>query len=210
MKPSLGNLLAYSKLIGRKWIFWLFALLDILGLLAQVVFPQLQIPTGPFIALAFIGFFWAGFQVYGDLASRLPSRPIPPPPFELLPLSFEVSLSQEIPKINIWLYISNHQSREIIINSLELTSFNLAGGRTLDVIQHSDEITIPKSQSKSVCCRRTLTDSEIRSISKTQILTHATASYSANARAALGRKHVSQRSLQMHTTGRILGIEQAE
>ena len=54
----------YLKLILRKWIFWLFLLLDIGGALVEFLIPSFNLPTNIYGLLAIIGFFWAGYQVH--------------------------------------------------------------------------------------------------------------------------------------------------
>lgn len=161
------------------------------------------------MAMALLGFFWAGFQVYRDLLEQLPSRPVEPPPFELLPRSFEISLGQEIPKIVIWLYVSNHQRREIVITSLEVSAFNLSGGPSLENISHAGEIKVPRSRSELVMCRRNLNESEIHSIRRTQTRAEGNASFHAIVQAEIGRMRFSQETLQMSSNGRISGLDQA-
>ncbi len=206
MNLMLSDVLAFARHISKKWILWLFALIDVIGLVAQTIFPQIRIPIPIFVFLTFVGFFWAGFQVYRDLVAQLPSRPVPPSPFDVLPRSFEISLSQEIPSIKVWLYVSNHQSRDIVITSLEVTSFNLSGGPSLDSIPYSSDITIPKSRSELIMCKRTLNDYEIRAIKRTQSRAHANASFHAGAQALIGRKRISQTTSQFSSNGRITGL----
>jgi len=97
------------QLIVRKWVFWLFAALDLVALIAQLLYPAFRLPQPVFLLITLVGFFWAGYQVYRDIAAHLPSKPIKPSSYELLPFSFSVELRQEIPWIEVWLYAVNHQ-----------------------------------------------------------------------------------------------------
>ena len=134
MKNVVSDLLLYAQRIARKWVFWLFTALDLVALIAQFLYPAIHLPQLVFLLITLVGFFWAGYQVYRDIAAQLPSQPIKPPPYELLPLSFRIELRQEIPQIEVWLYAVNHQSRELVLQSLDVTSFHLSGGPGLGVL----------------------------------------------------------------------------
>ena len=63
---NLSSLLRYSVLVSKKWVFWLFVLLDIIALLAQYVDSALRLPQIVYILLALLGFLWAGFDVHRE------------------------------------------------------------------------------------------------------------------------------------------------
>ena len=86
MKNALSNMLLYARLIGRKWVLWVFATLDLAGLIAQLLYPAFRLPQLVFVLITLVGLFWAGYQVYRDVAAQIPSRPNHPPPNELLPI----------------------------------------------------------------------------------------------------------------------------
>lgn len=206
----LGDLYAYAKQIARKWVFWLFAIIDLAALGAQLVYPELRIPPPIFLLIALVGFFWAGYQVYGDVLSQLPSRPVGAPPYELLPLSFEITLDGEIPRIAVWLYAVNHQRKQIAIQHLEISSFNLSGGPTLESIPHSGEVPIAAMRSVQVLCRRPLNDAEARSIQRTQQRNPANATYVAHARANIGRRQVAYQTPSISSNGWTSGIPRSK
>ena len=54
----------YLKLLLGKWILWLFVALDVVGLVAHMVFEDLVLPLPLYWILAVIGLVWAGFEVY--------------------------------------------------------------------------------------------------------------------------------------------------
>lgn len=63
---SKSNLFHYFKNIFRKWVLWLFLLLDVGGAVAQFLIPDFNLPVNIYGFLAIIGFFWAGYQVYNE------------------------------------------------------------------------------------------------------------------------------------------------
>lgn len=190
MKNALSNMLLYARLIGRKWVLWVFATLDLAGVVAQLLYPAFRLPQLVFVLITLVGLFWAGYQVYRDVAAQIPSRPIKPPPYELLPLSFEISLHQEIPRVDVWLYIVNYQPRELVLQSLEVTSLRLSRGPNLDSIPLSRETHLPPRRSEQILCHRSLIDAEVRAIERTQQRNPANATFLATARALAGRKHL--------------------
>lgn len=64
----------YTKLLLKKWILWIFTLLDIVALIIQATNPQLQLPQIAFLFLSVIGLFWAGFEVYKDTIAKIPVK----------------------------------------------------------------------------------------------------------------------------------------
>jgi hypothetical protein len=67
ISKKLLEVIEFGKLVAKKWIFWLFLILDIVTLIIQFIYPQLQIPQFIYIVLALIGFFVACFSVYSEL-----------------------------------------------------------------------------------------------------------------------------------------------
>jgi hypothetical protein len=63
-KHWLSKIVDYLRLIVKKWVLWLFVLLDLVGLFVQYVRPNLQLPTYVYGLFAIAGFFWAGYQVF--------------------------------------------------------------------------------------------------------------------------------------------------
>ena len=76
MKNVVSDLISYARRIISKWVFWLFAVLDLIALIAQFLYPNFHLPQLVFLLITLIGFFWAGYQVYRDLAAQLPAQPI--------------------------------------------------------------------------------------------------------------------------------------
>ena len=200
------DLLSFLKELIRSWFFCVVIVIDILAIAAQIAFRDFQLPIIVYTIVFLSGFLWASFQLYRNLAKQLPSYPAEPELFEILPISFEVSLGQNIPNITIWLYVCNHQRREIVFNLLEVTSVNLSGGPSLANITNSRDIRIQKLSSKQLMCRRTLNEAEIRSIRDSQTREHISASFFVFARARLGRKQISQETSQLSASGRITGL----
>lgn len=206
MRNALADILIYSRMIARKWVLWLFAALDLVALAAQVVYPAFRFPQLAFLLIMLVGFFWAGYQVYRDIAAQVPSQPIKPAPYEILPLSFDIELRQDIPRIIVWLYVVNHQSRRLDFHSLRVMGFNLSGGPSLDDIALSGEIHVPPRQSRQVLCRRGLSDAEVRSIGSTERRNPVNATFLATAHASVGRSQLRQQTAQLSMNGWISGM----
>lgn len=206
MKNAVSDLLLYAQLIARKWVFWLFAALDLVALIAQLLYPAFRLPQPAFLLIILVGFFWASYQVYRDIAAHLPSQPIKPSPYELLPLSFDIELRQEIPRIRVWLYAVNHQSKELVLQSLDVTDFRLSRGPSLDNISLSGETCVPSRQSRQVLCRRHLIEAEVHAIERTHQRNPANATFSATTRALVGRKHLHYETPSLSVNGWVSGI----
>jgi hypothetical protein len=73
MKYVTRQLLTYLGLLLKKWVLWLFVALDLIGLVADLVLPQMALPLPAYWGLALIGLLWASFQVYRELAGQIPA-----------------------------------------------------------------------------------------------------------------------------------------
>lgn len=71
----MGTLLTFTQRLLRKWILWLFAFLDAVGLAVHLLSRELVIPSWAFFLTSAIGVFWAAYQVYRDLAMKTQSVP---------------------------------------------------------------------------------------------------------------------------------------
>lgn len=80
MKPSFSLAWSYLRSLGKKWILWLFLVLDLIAVIAQIFIPSLTLPQGVYIGIAILGLLWAGFETYLELLSKIPSeaRPLQP------------------------------------------------------------------------------------------------------------------------------------
>jgi hypothetical protein len=204
MKNAIAEILFYSRLIARKWFLWLFVFLDIVTLITQLFYPSLRLTQLIFFIITVVGFFWAGYRVYHDLAVQLPAQPSKPPPYELLPLSFNISLGQDIPHVDVWLYIVNYQPRDLLLQSIQLTRFNLSCGPILENISTEGELHVPSKQSKRVLCRRTLIEAEVRAIVREQMLI-GNASVIAIIKASMNRRKLHQVKSEFNVNGQITG-----
>lgn len=140
-------------------------------------------------------------------SERQPSRSKQPLDYELLPLSFEILLNQEIPQIEIWFYIINFLPRELILTSVQVNQFSLAGGPTLDNIPAGNEVHIPARQWQQLLCRRPLVDSEIRAIDRIQQKNRCNATVIVTSRGSVGGKSIPYSSLSPRAlNGWIMGI----
>ncbi len=207
MKNVVSDLLSYAQRIVGKWVFWLFTILDLVALIAQFLYPTFHLPQLVFLLITLAGFFWAGYQVYCDIAAQLPSQPIKPPPYELLPISFRIELCQEIPQIEVWLYTVNHQSRELFLQSLNITNFYLSSGPSLENISMLHEIRVPPRQSQQVLCRRHLIEAEVQAIDRTRQRNPTNATFSATTRSLAGRKQLHYETIPLSINGWVSGIQ---
>jgi hypothetical protein len=197
----------YLRLIARKWVLWLFFLLDLAALIAQIAVPGFQLPQTAFLLLTVVGLLWAGFQVHSDLARQLPTPPrYSPPPFELLPLSFTLYLGMQIPTINVWLYAVNHEGKELDLRSANVTTFALSGGPTLANIAISSHSILPPRSSRELLCRRPLLDAEVRAVRSSQHNIRANATFSATAEGFVGRRAKPQEAINRSMNGWIEGL----
>ena len=74
MKKIKHQLWTFLTLLSKKWVLWLFVAFDLIGLIADIIFPQLVIPLPVYWGLALIGLLWASFQVYCELDALMPEH----------------------------------------------------------------------------------------------------------------------------------------
>jgi hypothetical protein len=75
MKEIARQFAAYLWLLVKKWIFWLFAALDLAGaILVYGLYPQPELPRVVYWILPIIGLLWVNFQIYRDLAIPIDDR----------------------------------------------------------------------------------------------------------------------------------------
>ncbi len=67
------EVIRYALLVGKKWVFWIFFLLDLVAVIVQFIYPQLKLPGSFFGILALVGFFWASYQVHKDILHQTSS-----------------------------------------------------------------------------------------------------------------------------------------
>jgi hypothetical protein len=154
----------YSIRIGLRWILLLFLAIDIIALVSQVFIPQLILPAWAYALVFMVGLFLAAYQEHKDLIALLPTTPTPPPPYELLPTSYEFSLRPDVSTISVWFNAVNYQGRDLILENVTVASLQLSGGPTFHDIQHPGVLRIPARQSRPVRCHRGLADGEVRAL----------------------------------------------
>ena len=208
MKNELKNLLIYGKLISSKWILWIFVTLDIAAIIAQVVYPSFQIPQITFVIIILVGLFWAGYQVIKDTSPQLLSSYKEKPPFEILPVSFEIGLDRNIPCVEIIIYFVNYYSRDLFLQLIKITDFSLTGIQGLEDISQSHEITVPSKQTKRITCRRNLNDAEARLIKKNKPSSAPNAMFTVEVHAVAGRKSFRYEFNQISMSGEILSRDE--
>jgi len=134
--------------------------------------------------------------------------PAQPSAFELLPLSFEVSLHQEIPRVEIWIYVVNHLSRELTFQTLRVDHFHLSGGPSLENIPAVGDVRVSPRQSRQVLLRRPLADSEARAVERSQQQQRnpSNATFSITALGVADRKQLRQNFPSLSVNGWVSGI----
>lgn len=80
IKSKIKDFFSFLFLLTKKWILWLFLVLDLIAVVAQLAIPSLSISHSLFFVIATIGIIWAAYLVYKDLFSKVPlSRASRPP-----------------------------------------------------------------------------------------------------------------------------------
>lgn len=129
MKQTYVYFKAYVSNLIRKWVFWLFIALDLVGAIIQIVFPSIQIPQFIYIAIALLGLLWASFQTYRDLFVQIPSEDVP----------VEPQLSISLVEGNEYFYGFRDISRRLTREKVQL----ITEGEAEDL---QDITTLPESQ----------------------------------------------------------------
>src|SRR5574341_1226002 len=140
---------------------------------------------------------WLTFkQKRTQSASENASAARKPQSYDILPISFELWLRQEIPHIDIWLYVVNFEARELVIDTLQIPHFYIQSSPDIDKISIGQEVVVPaRHWTHAYCCRR-LIDSEARSLEQSLQrggnLAHPNATFMVTARGHVGRKRLSR------------------
>lgn len=129
-----------------------------------------------------------------------------PAEIEILPLSFNASIRQEIPQLEVWLYVVNHLPREVLIQSLKIPQFGFTGGPTVEDVSIAGEPTLPARYSTPIILRRPLIDSEVRAIQRAQQRNPANASFRIIGRMTARRKTLLLDIPHISSNGWIEGI----
>lgn len=193
---------AYAGLALRKWTSMVLTAVGLVGFVVKLAYPPLPLPQWVYLLIAFAGIVWAGYQVYSDVA---PPRQPPPPPYELLPLSFDIYLGPSSARMQVSFYGVNYEAKELWIESLKVTGFRLSGCESLDPVSPEGEIHIPAKQSRLIFCNRRLLDAEARQIGACKPGTPANASFSVTSSARAGRKHLRWDRPQLSSNGYVQG-----
>jgi hypothetical protein len=167
---------------------------------------------GVVVVVAFARFIYNRFYVKRELPDDThqesfiaPQKPVGKQTFELLPREFEIWLGQDIPHIDIWLFVVNYLSKEIVFDLFQIKHFYLSGGPALDKIEPNGEIRIPSKSSSIVLCRRNLIDSEVRALGKKEGSQRQNATISLICRAIGGKKKYSREDSSLSMNGLIRG-----
>lgn len=188
MRRVMSGVLDYGGRIGRRWILLLFLAIDAAALISQVFIPKLLLPAWAYALIFIIGLFFAAYQEHTDLVAQLPMAPVPPPPYDLLPSSYQVSFSQDVSSVGVWLYAVNFQARELILDNIAITTLQLSAGPALKDIRNPGIIRIPAKQFVEVWCHRDLADGEVRALRRMELKNPTNASVHLAATGLLGRK----------------------
>ena len=80
MKDNHKLFIDYLKKIFRIWVLWLFILVDVIGVIINSVYININIPPFVFLILASFGFIYAGFKIFIETLKKIPSEELPNPP----------------------------------------------------------------------------------------------------------------------------------
>lgn len=64
------NIITYLRLIGKKWVLWIFLALDIASFFLDVIM-DFKVPIRIYLPLIIIGLLWASFKVFTEMQSSL-------------------------------------------------------------------------------------------------------------------------------------------
>ena len=200
------DFLTYARLALRKWTSMVLTAVGLIGFAVKLLYPSLPLPQWTYLLTAFAGVVAAGYQVYRDVA---PPRQLPPPPYELLPRSFDIYLGPSSARIQVSLYGVNYQAKELRIEFLQVTGFRLSGCESLDLLSPEGETHIPARQSRLISCNRRLLDAEARQIAACNPGSPANASFSITSKALAGGRHLRWENAQLSSNGFVQGTAQA-
>ena len=133
-----------------------------------------------------------------------PSPPVPSD-IELRPQWFELSLSQQIPQIEIWFYVINHLPKSIELQSLHVSQFQISAAPGIESIPLPEQPSLPPRHTTSVQCRRALADTEVRAFAGLDHTKPLNARVSVSLRATYRHKVMQMTHLSMSVTGWVLG-----
>ena len=57
----------FISALFKKWLLWIFLVLDFIALVIQFSNPNYRLPQGYYVGFAVLGILWGSFQVYRDL-----------------------------------------------------------------------------------------------------------------------------------------------
>ncbi len=118
--------------------------------------------------------------------------------FELIPLSFEVRLKDQIPRIEVMFRAVNYTSRPITGLQVSISSMHIDRRALLEGLNSDDEGDIRPKNSRHVTARKSLIDSEVRVLSEIQPGAHTEANIMFKGRGFRGRKPVKFQPLNPH------------
>ena len=118
-------------------------------------------------ALSIIGKFSTAARWLLQKLSRKPvqsPRHEPPRDFEVMPVTFMIDLTRDLPYVEVSYYAINHRSCVLTLHELKVTQLRLSGGPVIEQIPLLQEFSLPPKNTLKVFCRRNLIDSETRAI----------------------------------------------
>lgn len=69
--------MAFIKQISKKWILWVFLILDAIGAILHIFLPGFEVPNALYVLVPMFGLFIASFETYRELLSQIPHGSIP-------------------------------------------------------------------------------------------------------------------------------------
>ena len=124
---------------------------------------------------------------------------------ELLPVSFEVGLNREIPRIMISLYAVNYCKDPLHLRFATVFQFQLSGGPFLENISLPAEYSVAPQRSMLITCRRALIDSEIRAIAQGRSESLNSAVVSIRARGVVRKRELEFEHFNQQVIGLVTG-----
>lgn len=189
---------------------YLLLAIGILALVASGVLYYTQPGLGSLVTLlgalgAFVGSWLKLREKRTQVSVAKAESPRKPVPYEILPISFELWLRQQIPQIDIWIYVVNFQAKELVIETFQIPHFHIQSSPNIDKISLDREVVVPPRQWTSVRCNRRLIDSEARAIEQSlrqaSSLVQPNATFSVTTRAYAGHKRFSDDRFSLSMNG---------
>lgn len=85
-----------------------------------------------------------------------------PKEVQLLPFTWEVTATADIPKVAVFLWLVNYRTKPLTLSRATVAGFQIEGVPYFDDIHNLEHITLPAKTSRAVYIRSSLVDAEAR------------------------------------------------